>query len=145
VTSANKAKGSSKQKGQNTDRQCHQTGMVGEGKFIAWASTQGWDLYRGLDGHTRCDYIVDDGEKLFKVEIKRMESEQKTHRNYYYVTATKLDTSKFDFLFASTPVGDYFIPADKCPSKTLSIKVVGGEYERNITAKGKYEEYRVES
>jgi hypothetical protein len=133
-----------KQKGQNVDRQCHQTGMVGEGRFITWASAQGWDLYRGLDGHTRCDYIVDDGERMFRVEVKRMESEQRSEQNYYYVTATKLETSRFDYLFASTPVGDYFIPASVCPKSTLTIKVVGGEYQRNITAPGKWEQYRVQ-
>jgi len=85
-------------KGQNQDRQCHQTGMIGEGRFIAWASAQGWDLYRGLDGHTRFDYVVDMNGELKRVEIKRMESEQRSERNYYYVTATKLDTSKFDYL-----------------------------------------------
>jgi len=137
-------KNGNKQKGQNVDRQCHQTGMIGEGRFIAWASAQGWDLYRGLDGHTRCDYIVDRDGILARVEVKRMESEQRSERNYYYVTATKLDTSRFDYLFASTPVGDYFIPADDCPVNTLSIKVVGGEYDRNITAPGKYERYKVQ-
>lgn len=142
MTTPQKAKGSN-QKGQNVDRQCHQTGMIGEGRFIAWASAQGWDLYRGLDGHTRCDYIVDDGERLFRAEIKRIESEQHTHRNYYYVTATKLDTSKFDFLFVSTPIGDFWIPAEECPKATLSIKVVGTEYMRNITNPGKYERFMI--
>jgi len=143
MTTPEKAKGSN-QKGQNQDRQCHQTGMIGEGRFIAWASAQGWDLYRGLDGHTRFDYVVDMNGELKRVEIKRMESEQRSERNYYYVTATKLDTSKFDYLFASTPVGDYFIPADVCPRSTLTIKVVGGEYERNITNPGKWERYKVQ-
>lgn len=117
--------------------------MIGEARFIEWASQQGWDLYRGLDGHTPCDYIADTGEKLLRVEVKRMESEQSTQGNYYYVTATKLNRVNFDYLFASTPVGDFWIPADKCPQVTLSIKVTGGHYERNITAPGKYEVYRV--
>ena len=133
-----------KQKGQNTDRQCHQTGLIGETRFIQWASEQGWQIYRGLDGHTPCDYIVDTGSDLIRVEVKRMESEQHTEKNYYYVTATKLNVDRFDYLFASTPVGDYWIPADVCPKATLSIKVFGGEYKRNITNPGKWEPYRVQ-
>lgn len=125
------------------DRRSHHVGMVGEGRFIAWASEQGWHLYRGLDGHTPCDFIVDTGERLMRVEVKRVEAVQASQRNYYYVTATKMDSKRYDALFISTPTGDYFIPAEDGPTQTISIKQVGGEYERNITAPGKYEAYRV--
>ena len=146
MTTPQKAKGS-KQKGQNTDRSCHLTGLIGEARFIEFASTRGWELYRGFDGHCRCDYVVDDQGVmtggLFRVEVKRVESEQSTKGNYYYTTVTKLRTSRFDFLFVSTLAGDYLIPSSDCPKNTVSIKVVGGEYKRNITAPVKYEVYRV--
>lgn len=121
----------------------HHKGMIGEGRFIAWAALQGWHLYRGVDGHTPCDYIVDTGERLLKVEVKFIASEQASQKNYYYLTCTKLETARFDYLFVATPNHAYWIPASDCPMRTLSLKVVGGHYERNITRPGKYEPYRV--
>jgi hypothetical protein len=135
--SRNKSKGTA---------ESHQKGMVGEGEFISFASKKGWHIYRGFDGHTPCDYIVDTGDDqgLLRVEVKRSESVQSTNNNYYYVMATKLDTSNFDYIFVSTDHGNYWIPSSECPTVTLSIKVHGDSYQRNITRPGKYERYRVE-
>lgn len=126
-------------------RASHHVGMVGEGHFIAYAAAQGWHLYRGLDGHTPCDYIADTGEGLKRVEVKRVEALQETCGAYYYVTVTKLDTNRFDLLFVSTPDGNYLIPVDQCPKNTLSIKQQQGPdaYKRDITRPGKYEAFRV--
>lgn len=125
------------------NRGSHHVGMVGEGHFIAFASGRGWDVFRGLDGHTACDYIVDTHERLIRVEVKRIEAVQKSDKGYYYCTVTKLDTDRFDYLFVSTPQGNYWIPAEKCPKNTLSLKQEGEKYQRNITRPGKYEVYRV--
>ena len=129
----------------NSGRTSHLIGSVGDGHFIAWASVQGWHLYRGFDGHSPCDYIADDGVNLLRVEVKRIESVQHTHNNYYYVTITDYDPGFFDYIFVSTPRGWYWIPSNACPRKTLSIKVVGDVYDRNITRPGKYEPYRIET
>lgn len=125
----------------HSGRASHHIGMVGEGRFISWASSQGWHIYRGLDGHTPCDFVVDNGERLLRVEVKRLQTVQRTHNNYYYITATKLNSNNFDFIFVSTPEVDYWIPAEECPFKTLSIKQHGSEYKRSINAEGKYERF----
>ena len=119
------------------------TGIVGDAAFIQYAAQQGWEIYKGFAGHEPCDYIVDTGDKTLKVEVKRLESVQKSDRNYYYCCLTKFDSKKFDYMYVSTPNGDYWIPAEECPKNTLSIKQVGDEYDRNISAPGKYEVYRV--
>ena len=127
------------------NHQTHHDGMLGEAHFIAFASRRGWEVYRGMDGHTRCDYVVDVGGRLLRVEVKWIAAEQHSHKNYWYVTATKFKTSKFDYLFAATPYGCYWIPKEVCPKQTLSIKVPGAPYQRKISRPGKYEVYRVES
>jgi hypothetical protein len=118
-------------------------GLEGEGRFITYAATMGWHVFKGMSGHEPFDYVIQMDGDLHRVEVKRISSVQKTQRNYYYVTATKMDSKNFDWLFVATDDGDYFIPASECPTQTLSIKQVGGEYERNITAPGKYEVFRV--
>ena len=138
----------SKQKGDphpNSVRS-HSVGMVGEGEFIAWASNQGWHLYRGMDGHTPCDFVADTGHGLVRVEVKRCETPLLSDKNYYYHMLTKLCTDRFDRLFVSTPHGAYWIPAAEVPGTALNIKVVGPEemYVRNITKPGKWHDYRVE-
>lgn len=127
-----------------TPHPSHSVGMVGEGRFIAWASAQGWHLYRGLDGHTPCDFVIDTGSEIVRVEVKRVEAVQESDRAYYYCAITKLDTDRFDYLYVSTPQGDYWIPAKDCPASTLSIKQLG-TYSRSITRPGKYEVFRVQS
>lgn len=126
----------------NAGQVSHATGMIGEGRFVAWASSQGWHLYRGMDGHTPCDYIADTGSGLIRVEVKCIEAVQKAAYNFYYCTCTKIDRNKFDFLFISTPSGDYWIPASEVPV-TLSIKQRGEVYEGSRSAPGKYEKYLV--
>ena len=127
----------------NRDRTSHQVGVIGDGDFIRWCAFNNYQIYKGFDGHTPVDYIIDTGASLLKVEVKRIEAIQHTHDNYYYVTATGLKTREFDYLFVSTNRGCYFIPANNCPSHTLSIKVVGDEYQRNIQKPGKYDQYKV--
>jgi hypothetical protein len=122
----------------------HLAGLIGEGRFIEFAARQGWHIFRGMDGHERYDYVVDTGDRLVRVEVKCSLSVQQSHRNWYYCSATKLKDTEYDFMFFSTPDGDYWIPRAKVPSHTLSLKQVGGDYKRNITAPGKYEQYRVE-
>lgn len=124
----------------------HHDGLRGEGHFVVFASSKGWDVYRGLDGHTPYDFIVDDGERLLRVEVKWIGSVQHGHGNHYYCTATKLNRSNYDYLYVATPHGHYWIPAEACPKDTLSLKVQGTEdmYERNISNPGKYEAYRVQ-
>jgi PD-(D/E)XK endonuclease len=122
----------------------HMEGLVGEAKFIGFAAAQGWHIFRGMDGHERYDYVVDTGTHLYRVEVKSSSSVQASHRNYYYVTASKLNDVEYDYLFYATPDGDYWIPRAAVPSRTLSLKQVGGVYKRNITAPGKYEQYRVQ-
>ena len=128
----------------NIDRTSHLVGMTGDADFIKWCAFQRYQLYKGFDGHTPADYVVDTGSSLERVEVKRIESVQHAHNNHYYVTATGLHTKEFDYLFVSTPMGCYWIPVTDCPEQTISIKVVGDEYQRNITKKGKYEKYKVE-
>ena len=70
---------------------------------------------------------------------------QQSHRNWYYVNATKLNKDvEYDYMFFATPDGNYWIPRAAVPATSLSLKQVGGSYKRNITAPGKYERYRVE-
>jgi len=54
-----------------------------------------------------------------------------------------MDRKRFDFLFVSTPSGDYWIPATDCPRTALSIKATGDDYERNIARPGKYERFKI--
>lgn len=122
-----------------------QVGMTGDAAFIRYAARQGWTIYKGFNGHEPCDYVVDDGDRLVRVEVKRIESVQQSQRNFYYVLVTKYEAKRFDYMFVSTPSGDYYIPASECPKDTLSIKQVGGKYARNITRPGKYEVFRVVS
>jgi hypothetical protein len=100
----------------------HMTGMEGMGRFIVFASRQGWHIYESVDGHAPCDCIVDTAGGLIRVEVKRIASMQKcsNHDTHYYYTATKLATKKFDYLFISTPQGDYFIPAQRL-GRSVSI------------------------
>lgn len=126
------------------DRTSHLVGMVGDGDFIRWCAFNGYNMYKGFDGHTPCDYILDTGDSLLRVEVKRIEAVQHTNSNYYYITITNLKTRNFDYLFVSTKSGCYLIPASDCPEQTLSIKVVGDEYKRNIDKPGKYNKYKVE-
>jgi hypothetical protein len=128
----------------NLSRESHLTGLIGDGDFVRWSAYMGYHVYKGLDGHTPSDYIVDDGNGLLRVEVKRIEAVQHAHNNHYYVTATKLDTDRFDYIFVSTEVGCYWIPSSDCPKATLSIKVTGDDYVRNIQRPGKYEKYKVE-
>ena len=128
----------------NTDRTSHLVGMSGDADFIKWCAFQRYHVYKGFDGHTPADYVVDTGNSLERVEVKRIEAIQHAHNNYYYVTATGLHSKEFDYLFVSTPMGCYWIPVSSCPDQTLSIKVVGDVYKKNVTRKGKYEKYRVE-
>lgn len=121
----------------------HLTGLIGEARFIEFACKQGWYLYRGVDGHTPCDFIADTGECLLRVEVKRLESVQRTDGNYYYCCMTKFDSSRFDYVFVSTPNGDYWIPAEACPRGTLSIKHRGEIRTRTVYRPGKYEGYLV--
>lgn len=234
--------------------------MVGEGRFIQFAARQGWDIYRGLDGHTVYDFIVDAHPGIHRVEVKRIESVQVSDKGYYRRPPTDprnrggrmtngkpfrlgeitrwgettcgfgvdlpmcdkpatvhvmwLESSatsstcdehmafiaksatfdyethtfggdcgmpgslwhhpyededegychfpapddaslvieeiepapRFDFLYVSTPTGDYYIPAEAVPKDTLSIKQQQApeSYQRRITRLGKYEVYRVE-
>ena len=138
MSSANKAKGTGAE-------DSFSVGMTGDAAFISYAARNGWHIYKGFNGHEPCDYVVDTGTGLLKVEVKRVESLQKSDRNYYYCLITKFDSKRFDYLFVSTPTGDYWIPASDCPKDTLSIKQVGGEYQRNINKPGKYEVFRVGS
>lgn len=112
--------------------------MIGEGRFIAFASHQGWHLYRGVSGHTPCDFVLEgeDG-RLIRVEVKRIESVQVDERGRRYVTATKMKRKNFDYLFVSTPHGDYWIPARDCPEQTISIRAEGPG------VRDKYAAYRV--
>ena len=128
----------------NLDRSSHHIGQIGDADFIRWAASQGWHIYKGFDGHSPVDYIADTGVGLLRVEVKRIQSVQHAHGNYYYVTVTALRKSTFDYLFVSTRHGCYWIPQENCPEQTVSIKVVGDEYERNILRPGKYDKYRVE-
>jgi len=133
-----------KSNAQTTDRTSHFIGMIGEADLIRWAAHHGYHVYKGFDGHTPADYILDMDGELFRLEAKRIESVQHLHNNYYYVTVTHLRTDSFDYIFVSTEQGCYLIPSSECPKSTLSIKVEGDEYERNITRSGKYEKYKVE-
>lgn len=133
MSAANKAKGS----------ETFQVGMFGDGSFIQYASSQGWQIYKGFNGHEPVDYVVDIGDQLIKVEVKRLESVQVSANNYYYCCVTKFDSKRFDYMFVSTPEADYFIPASACPKDTLSIKQIGDTYQRSITRPGKYEVFRV--
>lgn len=135
MSAANKAKGS-------TDSSFHK-GMVGDAAFITFAASQSWNIYKGFNGHEPIDYVVDTGDALLKVEVKRLESVQISANNYYYCVVTKFDSKRFDFMFVSTPEADYWIPASECPKDTLSIKQIGDEYQRSITRPGKYEVFRV--
>lgn len=123
----------------------HSDGLRGEARFIDFAARQGWHMYRGLDGHERCDYVVEIDGSLHRVEVKWAGTPRVTENNFYYVSIPKLDRKRFDFLFIATPTGSYWIPATAIPIGTLYIKQVGGPYHRNITRPGKYEVYRVES
>jgi hypothetical protein len=127
------------------DKTSFQKGMIGDADFIKFAAKKNWNIYKGFNGHEPVDYIVDDGNKLLKVEVKRIQSTQITARNHYYCTVTKFDAKNFDYMFISTPQGCYFIPADDCPKDTLSIKMFMPEdhYDRKITKPGKYEVHRV--
>jgi len=128
----------------NYDSTSHFTGMVGDGDFIRWCAFNKYHLYKGFDGHAPVDYIVDTGNVLLRTEVKRIEAIQHTNQNYYYVTATGLKTKNFDYIFVSTNHGCYFIPSSDCPEQTLSIKVAGDDYKRNISRPGKYYKYKVE-
>lgn len=123
----------------------YDTGVIGEADFLKYAASRGWSTFKGFHGHEPYDYILDDGDMLHRVEVKRIESLQFTQKNYYYMTVTKFDAKRFDFMFISTPQGCYMIPSSECPKDTLSIKQQGArsDYERNITAPGKYEVWRV--
>lgn len=123
-------------------RQRHQThtdGLRGEAAFLDFAARQRWSIFRGLDGHEPYDYIVDIGGTLIRVEVKWIGAQQLADSGYYYVTATKLDARRFDYLFVATPFAQYWIPAAECPKQTLCIKVPDG---KRI---GKYEVFRVEA
>ena len=114
----------------------HMVGLVGMGRFIAFAARSGWHTYESVDGHAPCDYIIDTADGLFRVEVKRSEETQERSGVRYYYMLTKLDTKKFDWLYYSTPEGDYFIPASEC-AKSVSI-VSHARYHN------KWEEYRVD-
>lgn len=122
-------------------------GMTGDADFISYAASMGWSIYKGFNGHEPVDYVVETEKGLVKVEVKRVESTQITDNNHYYVTVTKFNSKKFDYMFVSTPQGCYFIPASQCPKDTLSIKLFMDPeyYDRKITKPGKYEVYRVVS
>jgi hypothetical protein len=136
--------GSKNNKQSNVDRTSHLVGIAGEADFIKWASQQKFHVYKGFDGHTPADYILDNGTNLLRTEVKRIEAVQHSHNNYYYVTATGLHHKDFDYLFVSTPLSCYWIPQQDCPDQTISIKVVGDDYQRNIKSPGKYDKYKVE-
>jgi hypothetical protein len=116
--------------------------MVGEGHFITYAARQGWDVYRGLDGHTAYDFIVDTPDGLRRVEVKRVDSVTVSERGHVYNTVTKLRWTDYDLLYVSTPTGDYLIPASVAPATTLAITVPGRSTRR--TKPGKWEAFRVE-
>lgn len=115
----------------------HQLAMEGEGRFITHAARQGWYIYRQIDGHAPCDFIVETpDEGLLRVEVRTIGSVQgrTQHSTRGWYCNTKYNLKNFDYMYVSTPEGEYWIPRDACPQQTLSI-TVGNT--------GKYEEYRV--
>lgn len=113
------------------------TGLIGEGHFIAWAASQSWGVYKALDASAPYDFIVDTGESLLRVEVKRAETLSKT--GYYYADP-KLDTraDRFDFIFISTPEACWWIPRVSCSTWQLALKPGLGSRRAN-----KYDEFRV--
>ena len=105
-------------------RLSHHKGIVGEGRFICWAASKGWHIYKGFDGHAPVDFIADNGTELVRVEVKRVQSVQEDERGRRYVTTTRMNKC-FDYVFLSTPTGDYWIPAADCGQQTISIRVDG--------------------
>lgn len=121
----------------------HQVGLIGEAEFISFACRRGWLLFRGLAGHEPYDYIVDTGTDRLRVEVKATLSAKRrstaTAGEIDYVIVTKLDAdpSRFDYLFAHTPKGNYWIPVDQCPKSSFSTTV------HPKGAADKWEAYRV--
>ena len=127
-----------RQKG-TSSRSSHFSGLIAEGRFIEFAATNEWPIYRGVDGHEPCDYVIDMGGELVRVEVKgcwQIYNYPSQGKGLYYFTVTKIQTKKFDWIFVVTPQGHYWVPSGVCPT-SLSIAV------RGTTSRSKWEAYRI--
>lgn len=117
----------------------HLKGLVGEGRFISYAATQGWEVFRSLEGHSSCDFVIIDADRiLWRVEVKCCRSLQRNQGNQWATIVTKFDLDRFDYIFVSTEAGDYLIPAADCPKHTLAIR------QENVSGRpAKYDKYLV--
>lgn len=107
-------------------------GIIGEARFAAFAAGMGWLIYKGFSGWEPYDFIIDTHTGLSRVEVKRIESRTTFSKSPGHITyqLVRLPTHRFDYLFVSTPTGDYFIPSADVPKGTLSISTGGtGKYE----------------
>ncbi len=127
-------------KGTRGSRHGHFIGLIAEARFIEWAAGNQWPLFRGFDGHEPYDFVVDMDGVLAKVEVKgawQQYDYSSQGNGRYFFTVTKIKTKKFDWLFAVTPQGNYWVPSEVCPT-SLSIGVHG------TTSRSKWEAYRVD-
>jgi len=107
------------------------TGRLGEAHFLEYAALQKWDTYIGLPGSS-CDFIVDTGDKLFRVEAKCSRSP----RAYGGYVIGALNSIKFDYLFVSLPIARYFIPSGEIPTsenlRGTSLLIRAHTYENYV-------------
>jgi hypothetical protein len=88
----------------------YSVGQWAEGKFLSWSGLQGWWAYKGVQGHEPCDYIVDTGPRILRVEVKGSIKTQRRDKTDYHAVINKMDKQKFDYLFVATPDGIFWIP-----------------------------------
>lgn len=114
-------------------------GNVGLGRCIAFATALGYVVSLPLNDAQAYDLIVDNGDKLLRVQVKtsRCLAESGGYRvdlkSSSVYTYKHFDTKLCDYLFVVTDDGsEYWIPSEKITVKTQIT--VGAD---------KYSEYRV--
>lgn len=114
-------------------------GDIGVGAAIAWFMGHGYDVCVPLSESQPYDLVVDDGERLQRVQVKTTTAKSPYGRyhvelrtlggNQSYHTVKHFDSSRIDLLFVLTDEGDrYVIPAESLT--TRSGINLGSRYHR---------------
>lgn len=119
-------------------------GAEGVVAAIAWFSTHGYRVFIPLAGECqRYDLVVDNGDRLFRVEVKTTTSNQKSAWSVELRTSggnksgtgktKRLDADEFDLLFVATPEAMYLFDAAEVAGRS-SLKFGHGDkhHQRQI-------------